>query len=988
MTNAVGMKLVLIPPGEFDMGSTPEEVATELEWSKKRKGFSGRIFTEGPRHRVKITKPLYFGMYHTTQAEYEKVMGVNPSAFTEKQMKGSAFTPPLTESLARYREMIGKKAKGTDTSRHPVDSATWDEAAEFCRKLSAMPAELAARRVYRLPTEAEWEYACRAGTTTRWYCGDDEADVVGAAWFKTNADGTTHPVGLKKANAWGLYDMHGNANQWCADWCGDDYYAHSPPSDPTGPPYGSTRVARGGAYLIEPSYFRSAARVHCGPASRWTHLGFRVVADIATTGQAQRKTADSRRDQMPLTPAVTQTVSPGKESVLGQVAVDLGDGVKLEMLWIPAGEFLMGSPDSDKDARPDEKPQHRVRITRPFYLGKYLVTQAQWQAVMGSDPSHVKGPKNPVEMVSWNDCQAFLDKLNTKSGGRGGKFQLPTDAQWEYACRAGSTTRYCFGDEESGLDEFAWYGNSGGRTHPVGEKKPNAWGLYDMHGNVWEWCGDWLDGGYYARSPVDDPMGPTRGSNRVIRGGGWNGGAGDCRSALRSGDEPGDRDGILGFRVARVPAEEAGSPRAAPAVLNTVIDSPPLAIAPFDAAKARQHQEAWAKHLGLPVEQTNSIGMQFVLIPPGEFDMGSSAEEVAWLSERGSRTKQRGPDFEPLPVVRVKISKPFNVGIYHVTQGEYAKVMGVNPSVFCTKPMEASAFNPPLPDFLAKSREEAAKKIEGDTSRHPVDSVSWDDCLEFCRRLSALPAERAAGRVYRLPTQAEWEYTCRAGTTSVWYCGNDEADLVECAWLGGTDSGGMAHPVGQKRPNAWGLYDMYGNVAQWCADWLIPGHHKRPPLVDPIGLTTGNGRATRGGYYQMAAISSRSALFHAFVPTLRLPSIGFRVVCEIATGRPATTDQGPGKSGTPNAGASPGNAASPFPNPESPIPRPAAATFGARGPVTSRSMFRLRTPPVAHASGRECAPVPTGTDEGVALGIFNRPVPEGRPKIAQHVSAG
>jgi formylglycine-generating enzyme required for sulfatase activity len=181
----------------------------------------------------------------------------------------------------------------------------------------------------------------------------------------------------------------------------------------------------------------------------------------------------------------------------------------------------MGSPDSDKGRQvSDEKPQHRVRITKPFYLGKYLVTQEQWEAVMGNNPSHFKGPKNPVEQVSWDDCQQFLRQAQREVGVRGGKFQLPTEAQWEYACRAGSTTRYCFGDDESGLGEYAWYDkNSGNKTHPVGEKKPNAWGLYDMHGNVWEWCQDWYDGGYYANSPTDDPTGP--GSNRVLRGGSW-----------------------------------------------------------------------------------------------------------------------------------------------------------------------------------------------------------------------------------------------------------------------------------------------------------------------------------------------------------------------------------------------------------------------------------------------------------------------------------
>ena len=139
----------------------------------------------------------------------------------------------------------------------------------------------------------------------------------------------------------------------------------------------------------------------------------------------------------------------------------------------------------------------------------------------------------------------------------GGKFQLPTEAQWEYACRAGSKTRYCFGDDESKLGEHAWYlKNSGEKTHPVGEKKPNGWGLYDMHGNVWEPCQDWWKDGYYAKSPMDDPTGPTGGSDRVDRGGSWNYPARYCRSAIRDGSLPGSRGYDMGLRVSRVPADK------------------------------------------------------------------------------------------------------------------------------------------------------------------------------------------------------------------------------------------------------------------------------------------------------------------------------------------------------------------------------------------------------------------------------------------------
>jgi len=141
-----------------------------------------------------------------------------------------------------------------------------------------------------------------------------------------------------------------------------------------------------------------------------------------------------------------------------------------------------------------------------------------------SNPSQFKGPGNPAEKVSWDDCQAFLSKLNEKCGSRGARFSFPTEAQWEYACRAGSSARWCLGDDEASLGDYAWYqANSGGNAHAVGEKRPNAWGLYDMHGNVGEWCSDWYDRSYYGNSPPSDPAGPSLGSDRVFRVGGWSG---------------------------------------------------------------------------------------------------------------------------------------------------------------------------------------------------------------------------------------------------------------------------------------------------------------------------------------------------------------------------------------------------------------------------------------------------------------------------------
>jgi len=197
-----------------------------------------------------------------------------------------------------------------------------------------------------------------------------------------------------------------------------------------------------------------------------------------------------------------------------------------------------------------------VRITRPFYLGVTQVAQEQYQRVMGNNPSKFQGdPKRPVEQVSWDDAVEFCRRLSELEHG-GKRYQLPTEAQWEYACRAGSITRYWFGDDGSQLGDYAWYeANSESKTHPVGQKRSNAWGLCE-YGNVWEWCQDWYDKNYYAKSPTDDPTGPPDGSQRVLRGGSWFDPARICRSAFRRNFEPGNRHGTIGFRVSLVVADE------------------------------------------------------------------------------------------------------------------------------------------------------------------------------------------------------------------------------------------------------------------------------------------------------------------------------------------------------------------------------------------------------------------------------------------------
>ncbi len=221
---------------------------------------------------------------------------------------------------------------------------------------------------------------------------------------------------------------------------------------------------------------------------------------------------------------------------------------KWEFVPIAPGEFQMGCSPGDNDCGDEEKPAHRVKITKAFEIGKYEVTQAQWEAVMGANPSASRGPDLPVEQVSWYDVQEFLGAMNGRNDGY--FYRLPTEAEWEFAARAG-TTGIRYGE----LDAIAWYGrNSGDQPHPAGGKQPNAWGLYDMLGNVWEWCQDWYQADSYkvsATSQAVDPRGPSKGEFRVMRGGSWYKYLWFMRASSRFWERPSGRYRHLGFRCVR-----------------------------------------------------------------------------------------------------------------------------------------------------------------------------------------------------------------------------------------------------------------------------------------------------------------------------------------------------------------------------------------------------------------------------------------------------
>jgi formylglycine-generating enzyme required for sulfatase activity len=269
ISNSIGMKLVLIPPGEFMMGSPRELIEDEWKAPGADQWYKDHLPGEGPQHRVRITRPFYLGMYKVTQEEYQRVVGANPSEFS---------------AAGRWKD----KVAGQETKRFPVEHVSWDDAVQFCRKLSQMPQEKAAGRTYRLPSEAQWEYACRAGSAGRFSFSSgrsgiskesEERQLADYGWFGGNSAGTTHAVGGKRAGAWGLYDMHGNAWDWCQDWYDKDDYvnAKSPADDPTGPLKGTRRAARGGTWDRPAGSCRSACRGDAEPGYRFDGLGFRAL---------------------------------------------------------------------------------------------------------------------------------------------------------------------------------------------------------------------------------------------------------------------------------------------------------------------------------------------------------------------------------------------------------------------------------------------------------------------------------------------------------------------------------------------------------------------------------------------------------------------------------------------------------------------------------------------------------------------------------------
>ncbi len=485
--NPIGMEFSWIPPGSFVMGSPSTE--------------SQRGDNEGPQRQVTLRQGFWMGRYEVTREEYEAVMG--------------------------YGSNLGFKDCGNDC---PIESVSWLDAKDFLKRLNEMNDGF----VYSLPTEAEWEYAARAGTTTAFAFGDSlgpgQAHIQTFSGFDEAISGQRNRrpkgVGRYNSNAWGLYDMHGNVWEWVEDVYQGNYAGLAADgSANTEKGDISLRVFRGGSWDSLAGSARSAVRGRRDPSTRENYIGFRVVARPRP-----------------------QAVGEIRRNSFG-----------MEFSWVPPGSFTMGSPSEERDRGEDEGPQRVIDIKTGFWMGRHEVTQGQFKAVMGTQPSRFDscGADCPVENVSWWDAQDFIKKLNERNDGF--VYSLPSEAEWEYAARAGSKTVFAFGDalssNQANFDGTRPYGSAPqgpnlDKTTKVGSYEPNAWGLHDMHGNVWEWVEDvWRYA--YEGLPTDGSANTTAGEsgNRVLRGGSWGYGGATARSAERLFTTRNLRSDIFGFRV-------------------------------------------------------------------------------------------------------------------------------------------------------------------------------------------------------------------------------------------------------------------------------------------------------------------------------------------------------------------------------------------------------------------------------------------------------
>ena len=811
MPDTTGM--VLIPAGDFQMGSN----ATEAD-------------DEKPVHTVYVDA-FYIDKHEVTNAQFKAFINANPQWQKDK----------IDERLARdgYLSHWDGNNYPRGKSNHPVTHVSWYAAMAYSQWAGK-----------RLPTEAEWEKAARGGLVKKKYPRGNAIDTSQAN-YNRNVENTT-PVGTYAPNGYGLYDMAGNVWEWCLDAYDDGFYARSQRRNPLAGEITLTevmtnyknittlRVLRGGGWFDTARGVRVANRFRAAPTVTDDDIGFRCARAVTQGDQEAPWDVHLETQAIPQQDAHLSTIF-GK------------DGAK--MVLIPAGDFRMGSNDSQADD--DEKPVHTVYVNA-FYMDTYEVTNAQFKAFVDANPpwqkdnipdkyhnggylkhwrgnSYPSGKGNhPVVYVSWYAAMAYAQWVDKR---------LPTEAEWEKAASGGLVDKkYSWGNA---IDTSQANYNAGvGNTTSVGIYAPNGYGLYDMAGNVWEWCLDAYDDGFYARSQRRNPLAGeitltevmTNYKNittlRVLRGGGWFDTARGVRVANRFRAAPTVTADDIGFRCARAVTQGGQE-------------------GPRDVQLETQATPQQGAHT---LTIIGKDGEEMVLIPADEFQMGSNDSNA---------------DDDEKPVHTVYVDA-FYMDKYEVTNAQFKAFVDANPQWRKNRIPKKYHSGNYLQDWRGNS-------YPSGKGNHPVVYVSW---------YAAMVYAQWAGK--RLPTEAEWEKAARGGLVGKTYPWGNAIDTSQANYRRDV---GNTTPVGTYAPNGYGLYDMAGNVWEWCLDAADADFYARSPRRNPVAggwsgknfpaVQTKSLRVLRGGCWLNTAQFVRVAGRYRNSPASTHSTFGFRCAWDV-----------------------------------------------------------------------------------------------------------
>ena len=874
--NSIDVKWVYVNGGTFQMG--------------RNNGNNN----EKPVHTVTLNS-FKISKYEITTGQYSKFLnsiGCNSDGKYNDLRYGNVYY---------FYRKSGKKD-------YPVTYVTWYGAQAYAKWAGG-----------RLPTEAEWEFAARGGNKSKGYkfSGGDTIDNVAWYWDNSDSAGSLNldyfhgifPVGEKAPNELGIYDMSGNVREWCNDWWGR--YNNEPQSNPQGPSSGSERVLRGGDWHSNSGSCRIDFRDRSKPLESGNQYGFRIAVDVTqfsaipVSGSAPLKViftdhstgnpnswkwdfGDGNTSSVQ-NPSHTYT-SPGNYTVKltttnnqdidtktkeGYITVYNGGYANLNWVKVEGGTFQMGGV---------WKPAHTVTLSS-FKITKYEITNSQFCKFLNDIKCSSDGKFNdadygivyyldpeyyvynnikynngqfvthsanlPTTQVTWYGAHAFAKW----AGGR-----LPTAAEWEYAARGGNKSK---GYEYSGSDTIgnvAWYKGNTGWIHPIGTKAPNELGIYDMSGNVGEWCNDWC--GSYNNSPQYNPQGPSNGSKRVMSGGSFYDVELDCLPQSYECYAPTVSAGSLGFRIASDVTQLSTD-----FLANLISGTAPLTVTFTDYSAGKPTSWKWdfgdgnTSTLQNPVHTYATSGSYTVKLTTANKKTSNSktkadyisinnsnggSSDLEWVNVSGGFFQMGSNDtYDDDYVHNVSLSS-FKITKYEITNSQFCKFLnsiGYNSRYY--DPDYGDVRYIDIADSNCQIIYNNGKfVVKSGLADYPVIEVTWYGAHAF--------AKWAGGK---LPTEAEWEFAARGGNKSKGYeySGSDNFDNVGWDWFNSDakghsnlESGRGTFPVGEKAPNELGIYDMSGNVWEWCQDWYNANYYRNSPVNDPQGPLGGIYRVLRG----------------------------------------------------------------------------------------------------------------------------------------------